>query len=122
MLNTTTLLYLGLNLVQHESNISKQAGNACTVAFSFYAFCLSQILEWIEGKERNIRALISTLHTVLWEGENKWKPVSMADLVTPEQVKKYYRKAVLVVHPDKVSVSSVFFLCRQKEQKLFLPC
>ncbi|KAM6109793.1 cyclin-G-associated kinase isoform 2-T2 [Phoenicopterus ruber ruber] len=62
-----------------------------------------KILEWIEGKERNIRALISTLHTVLWEGENKWKPVSIADLVTPEQVKKYYRKAVLVVHPDKAT-------------------
>ncbi|NWU09145.1 GAK kinase, partial [Cephalopterus ornatus] len=62
-----------------------------------------KILEWIEGKERNIRALISTLHTVLWEGETKWKPVSMADLVTPEQVKKYYRKAVLVVHPDKAT-------------------
>ncbi|NXL51362.1 GAK kinase, partial [Podilymbus podiceps] len=62
-----------------------------------------KIFEWIEGKERNIRALISTLHTVLWEGENKWKPVSMADLVTPEQVKKYYRKAVLVVHPDKAT-------------------
>ncbi|XP_072214935.1 cyclin-G-associated kinase [Excalfactoria chinensis] len=62
-----------------------------------------KILEWIEGKERNIRALVSTLHTVLWEGENKWKPVSMADLVTPEQVKKYYRKAVLVVHPDKAT-------------------
>ncbi|XP_036454144.1 cyclin-G-associated kinase isoform X3 [Colossoma macropomum] len=62
-----------------------------------------QILEWIEGKERNIRALISTLHTVLWEGETRWKPVNMADLVTPEQVKKYYRKAVLVVHPDKAT-------------------
>lgn len=43
------------------------------------------------------------MHTVLWEGETKWKPVSMADLVTPEQVKKVYRRAVLVVHPDKVS-------------------
>lgn len=64
--------------------------------------CL-QILEWIEGKERNIRALLSTMHTVLWAGETKWKPVGMADLVTPEQVKKVYRKAVLVVHPDKVS-------------------
>ncbi|KYO35052.1 hypothetical protein Y1Q_0000957 [Alligator mississippiensis] len=62
-----------------------------------------KILEWIEGKERNIRALISTLHTVLWEGENRWKPVSIADLVTPEQVKKYYRRAVLVVHPDKAT-------------------
>ncbi|XP_074526074.1 cyclin-G-associated kinase isoform X2 [Halichoeres trimaculatus] len=62
-----------------------------------------QILDWIEGKERNIRALLSTLHTVLWEGETRWKPVGMADLVTPEQVKKYYRKAVLVVHPDKAT-------------------
>ncbi|CAK6959834.1 cyclin-G-associated kinase [Scomber scombrus] len=62
-----------------------------------------QILDWIEGKERNIRALMSTLHTVLWEGETRWKPVGMADLVTPDQVKKYYRKAVLVVHPDKAT-------------------
>lgn len=45
------------------------------------------------------------MHTVLWAGETKWKPVGMADLVTPEQVKKVYRKAVLVVHPDKVSVT-----------------
>lgn len=70
------------------------------------SLCLSsvvfQILDWIEGKERNIRALLSTMHTVLWEGETRWKPVGMADLVTPEQVKKVYRKAVLVVHPDKV--------------------
>uniref|UniRef100_A0A8C5HWC6 Cyclin-G-associated kinase n=1 Tax=Gouania willdenowi TaxID=441366 RepID=A0A8C5HWC6_GOUWI len=62
-----------------------------------------QILDWIEGKERNIRALLSTLHTVLWEGEARWKPVGMADLVTPDQVKKYYRRAVLVVHPDKAT-------------------
>lgn len=62
-----------------------------------------KILDWIEGKERNIRALISTLHTVLWEGETKWKYVNMSELVTPDQVKKYYRKAVLVVHPDKAT-------------------
>ncbi|EMP32369.1 Putative tyrosine-protein phosphatase auxilin [Chelonia mydas] len=62
-----------------------------------------KILEWIEGKERNIRALLSTMHTVLWAGETKWKPIGMADLVTPEQVKKVYRRAVLVVHPDKAT-------------------
>ncbi|KAM4739891.1 auxilin isoform 5-T6 [Anableps anableps] len=62
-----------------------------------------KILDWIEGKERNIRALLSTMHTVLWEGETRWKQVGMADLVTPEQVKKVYRKAVLVVHPDKAT-------------------
>ncbi|TSO98500.1 Cyclin-G-associated kinase [Bagarius yarrelli] len=60
-----------------------------------------QILDWIEGKERNIRALLSTLHTVLWEGETRWKPLNMADLLTPDQVKKFYRKAALIVHPDK---------------------
>ncbi|KAM6469373.1 cyclin-G-associated kinase isoform 3-T3 [Liasis olivaceus] len=65
-----------------------------------------KLLDWIDGKERNIRALLSTLHTVLWEGETKWKPVGMADLVTPEQVKKYYRKAALVVHPDKATGQS----------------
>ncbi|XP_075901449.1 auxilin isoform X3 [Nelusetta ayraudi] len=62
-----------------------------------------KILDWIEGKERNIRALLSTMHTVLWEGETRWKTVGMADLVTPEQVKKVYRRAVLVVHPDKAT-------------------
>lgn len=68
----------------------------------FVFIVMLQILDWIEGKERNIRALLSTLNTVLWEGETRWKPVSMADLVTPDQVKKYYRKAALIVHPDKV--------------------
>lgn len=56
-----------------------------------------KLLDWIEGKERNIRALLSTLHTVLWDGESRWTPVSMADLVTPEQVKKQYCRAALVV-------------------------
>lgn len=64
-----------------------------------------QLLDWTEGKERNIRALLSTLHTVLWDGESRWTPVGMADLVTPEQVKRQYRRAVLVVHPDKVSAA-----------------
>ncbi|XP_036182139.1 cyclin-G-associated kinase isoform X2 [Myotis myotis] len=62
-----------------------------------------KLLGWTEGKERNIRALLSTLHTVLWDGESRWTPVGMADLVTPEQVKKQYRRAVLVVHPDKAT-------------------
>lgn len=79
----------------------------------FYSvFLMWQILDWIEGKERNIRALLSTMHTVLWEGETRWKPVGMADLVTPEQVKKVYRKAVLVVHPDKVR-DVCFNQCKQ---------
>ena len=61
-----------------------------------------QVREWTEGKERNIRALLCSLHTVLWEDEGKWKECGMHQLVTADNVKKMYRKAVLSVHPDKV--------------------
>ncbi|XP_022105405.1 cyclin-G-associated kinase-like [Acanthaster planci] len=60
-----------------------------------------KIMEWTQGKERNIRTLISSLHTVLWDGESRWKLVGMHQLVTPNEVKKFYRKACLCVHPDK---------------------
>jgi len=52
-----------------------------------------------EGNLKNIRALLSTMHTVLWEGA-RWQPVSV--LVRPLDVKKAYRKACLIVHTDKV--------------------
>lgn len=64
------------------------------------------MMEWTKGKERNIRALLCSLHTVLWEDEHRWKQCGMHDLVTADQVKKVYRKAVLSVHPDKVNITS----------------
>ncbi|KAH7726173.1 Protein DNJ-25 b, partial [Aphelenchoides avenae] len=60
-----------------------------------------QIRDWTKGKERNIRALLGSLHEVLWEGADKWTQPSMADLLSDVQIKKQYRKACLVVHPDK---------------------
>ncbi|XP_067135354.1 cyclin-G-associated kinase isoform X2 [Centruroides vittatus] len=59
-----------------------------------------KILDWTEKKERNIRALLCTLHTVLWEG-TRWQEVGMHQLVSPADVKKFYRRACLAVHPDK---------------------
>ncbi|XP_062593365.1 cyclin-G-associated kinase-like [Saccostrea cucullata] len=61
-----------------------------------------KVLDWIEGKERNVRALLCSLDKVLWDGEKRWQQVGMHDLVTADQVKKVYRKAVLSVHPDKL--------------------
>lgn len=83
-------------------------------------------------KPRNVRTLLSTMHTVLWEGAVKfgvvcvmcacgwgglrtnqpinlptyktgcsWKAVSLGDLMMPDRVKFHYRKAMLVLHPDK---------------------
>ncbi|XP_059173806.1 cyclin-G-associated kinase-like [Physella acuta] len=62
-----------------------------------------KILEWTKGKEKNIRALLCSLGSVLWDGEARWQPIGMHQLVTPDQVKKIYRKAVLSVHPDKLT-------------------
>ncbi|KAL0025471.1 hypothetical protein WJX77_003681 [Trebouxia sp. C0004] len=56
---------------------------------------------WTQGKKDNIRALLSTLHTVLWEGSG-WNPPGMTDLVETGKVKKQYMKANLIIHPDKV--------------------
>lgn len=58
-------------------------------------------MEWTEGKKGNIRALLGTLHTVLWEGSD-WN-CNLSNLVTYADVKKSYRKACLAVHPDKVN-------------------
>ncbi|XP_016918330.1 clustered-asparagine-rich protein isoform X2 [Apis cerana] len=59
-----------------------------------------KIVEWTEGKRSNLRALLSSLHMVLWS-EAKWQRCEMHQLVTTADVKKAYRKACLAVHPDK---------------------
>lgn len=61
----------------------------------------AEIKRWAAGKEGNLRALLSSLHYVLWP-ECGWQPVSLTDLITAAAVKKVYRKATLYVHPDKV--------------------
>ncbi|CAH2236958.1 jg9455 [Pararge aegeria aegeria] len=59
-----------------------------------------KIHEWTEGKKANIRALLCSLHTVVWE-DCRWSRVDMSQLVSPADVKRSYRKACLAVHPDK---------------------
>ncbi|KAJ4450277.1 hypothetical protein ANN_01697 [Periplaneta americana] len=59
-----------------------------------------KILDWIDGKTHNIRALLCSMHTVLWE-DAKWNKCEMHQLVTAADVKKAYRRACLAVHPDK---------------------
>ncbi|KAM7543291.1 hypothetical protein Aperf_G00000004656 [Anoplocephala perfoliata] len=59
-----------------------------------------KVIEWLDGKEKNVRALLCTLDAVLWEGV-RWEQISMADVLTVQQVKQQYRKAARAVHPDK---------------------
>ena len=62
----------------------------------------SRLAAWKNGKETNLRALVASLDTVLWP-ELGWQKVGMAELVTPNQVKIRYTKAIAKLHPDKVS-------------------
>ena len=61
-----------------------------------------KIKAWSEehGKKKQLRALLGTLHTILWP-EAKWKQVSIGDILNDAKCKKFYHKATLVVHPDK---------------------
>lgn len=69
-----------------------------------------KVAEWTEGKQGNLRALLCSLHTVLWPEAERWQKVEMHQLVTPADVKKAYRKACLAVHPDKVKICHLFFV------------
>lgn len=63
-----------------------------------------RLLNWKKTKETNVRALISSLDTILWpELKADWKPVNLSELITPAQVKIRYMKAIGKLHPDKLS-------------------
>merc|ERR1719171_2679074 len=56
-----------------------------------------------DGKSfKDIKTLLSTVHDVFWQNSN-WTPISLSDLmINPaEKSKKFYRKAILLCHPDK---------------------
>ena len=61
-----------------------------------------KIKAWSEehGKKKQLRALLGTLHTILWPEAN-WKPVSIGDVLDDSKCKRCYHKASRVVHPDK---------------------
>jgi len=62
-----------------------------------------RLKEWAEeagGTKKNVRLLLSTLHTVLWP-DAKWEALPMAKLITPAGVKKGFMRACTIVHPDK---------------------
>lgn len=60
-----------------------------------------RLARWRAGKESNLRALLASLDTVLWEGVG-WKKVGMGELIVPSKVKVVYMKGIAKVHPDKV--------------------
>jgi hypothetical protein len=64
----------------------------------------ARIEQWRGGKRDNLRALIGSLDTVMWQ-DSGWKKVGMHDLITNGKVKINYMKAIGKCHPDKVCFS-----------------
>ena len=75
----------------------------------------ARLNSWKGGKEDNLRALLASLDTVLWEGAG-WKKIGMADLVLPNKVKINYMKGIGKCHPDKVSPSSHILAVETKRE------
>ena len=86
-----------------------RAANAAAERVDDEKFALADVVDirvkkWRLGKESNLRALLSTLQNVLWEGSG-WKEIGMGELLVPGKVKINYMKGIAKVHPDKVSHS-----------------
>jgi tetratricopeptide (TPR) repeat protein len=64
----------------------------------------NRVATWKNNKETNVRALLASLHEVVWPGLG-WKKVGMHELVMDNQVKKCYMRAIGKLHPDKVNLS-----------------
>ncbi|KAI5461553.1 hypothetical protein BGZ63DRAFT_357324 [Mariannaea sp. PMI_226] len=61
----------------------------------------AKIAAWRDGKRDNLRALLGSLDSVLWENSG-WKKVGLHELVMANKVKISYMKAIAKTHPDKL--------------------
>ncbi|KAJ2812713.1 auxilin-like clathrin-binding protein required for normal clathrin function [Coemansia furcata] len=59
----------------------------------------AELKRWRDGKQQNIRALLSSLHTLLPE----FTPIGMHEILEPNKVKRAYMRAISKLHPDKLS-------------------
>ncbi|KAF8405182.1 hypothetical protein HHK36_010082 [Tetracentron sinense] len=78
----------------------------------------ARIRRWSNGKEGNIRSLLSTLQYVLWP-ESGWKPVPLVDIIEGNAVKRAYQKALLCLHPDKLQQKGAASHQKYIAQKVF---
>lgn len=80
---------------------NQQAEKADDEKFALTDIVDQKVGAWRDGKRDNLRALLGSLDTVMWEGAT-WKKVGMHELITNGKVKINYMKAIGKCHPDKV--------------------
>ncbi|CAF9943008.1 MAG: hypothetical protein ALECFALPRED_010426 [Alectoria fallacina] len=100
-----------LESAQSAEAVSRlRAANAAADRVDDEKFALADVVDvrvkkWRLGKESNLRALLSTLQNVLWEGSG-WKEIGMGELLMPGKVKINYMKGIAKVHPDKLPMTA----------------
>jgi len=67
----------------------------------------AEMIAWAKTSDgqsyKDIKVLLSTMHNVTWP-DCQWKELPLSELMSgPNTVKKHYRKAILICHPDKQS-------------------
>lgn len=60
--------------------------------------------EYKNGVQKNLRNLLSSIDTIAWSGSG-WQKIGLADLMDRNNMKKHYRTAQKLFHPDKHSSS-----------------
>ncbi|VWU51252.1 conserved protein, unknown function [Hepatocystis sp. ex Piliocolobus tephrosceles] len=74
-----------------------------------------QIDKWSKNSDntyKNIKVMLSTLDDILWPN-SEWKTVPMSDLISNKAiVKRTYKNAILLCHPDKNRDTSVEIMLR----------
>jgi hypothetical protein len=73
---------------------------------------------WQKKNQNNIRTMLANLGDVLWEG-HRYKNPDMASLMQPTGVKKSYHRALVIIHPDKVSQAGGSMSQRYIADKVF---
>lgn len=71
------------------------------------------LIIWSSHHNKNIRNLLTTMHNVIWK-DSGWKPIFLSDVIESKNVKLYYRKALLIVHPDRCNLRSEKIRLRAK--------
>lgn len=100
--STTTQQSQSQSAVQNLRKANATAEAIEAEKLSLYDSVTERINTWKKGKEGNLRALLTSLDQILWEGSG-WTKVTMGQLVIPGKVKVVYMKGIARVHPDKIS-------------------
>ncbi|KAJ2807672.1 auxilin-like clathrin-binding protein required for normal clathrin function [Coemansia guatemalensis] len=57
-----------------------------------------ELSRWRDGKQQNLRALLSSVHTLLPE----FPPIGMHEIIEAKKVKRVYMRTIARLHPDKL--------------------